>query len=250
MSSLDRPRWSARNLSVLVALLICGLYALANLVLVTRVWEFDDIHSYLNAAQRIRDGAPLYITAADLSDLYLYAPWFAFAWVPFTFLPSPSVEVGWAVILVLSTVMAALPLRGSLAGIALALLLGGLLFRTAGWGNVQPLIVAALVYAVPTRAGPWAVGLSASLKPLALLLLAAYAWRREWQAVAIGLGLAGILWLPILLFDPTAYPLGSRAPNLYDATLLLAVPALMHGPVRLGQPRRALARLRSRVRTS
>ena len=250
MSSRDRPRWSRRTPADLVALLVCGVYALANLVLVTTNWEFDDIHAYLNAAQRIRDGAPLYITAADPSDLYLYAPWFAFAWVPFTFLPSTSVEVGWAVVLILSTVAAVLPLRGSIAGIALALLLGGLLYRTAGWGNVQPLIVAVLVYALPTRAGPWAVGLSASLKPLTLLLLAGYAWRREWQAVAIGLGLAVVLWLPLLLFDPATYPLGSRAPNLYDATLLLAVPALIHGMRHTSQPSRGLAGLRSRVRVS
>jgi hypothetical protein len=250
MSSRDRPRWSRRTAATLVALLVCGVYALANLVLVTRDWEFDDIHSYLNAAQRIRDGAPLYVTAADPSDLYLYSPWFAFAWVPFTFLPRISVEVGWAAVLLLSTVAAVMPLRRSIAGIALALLLGGLLYRTAGWGNVQPLIVAVLVYALPTRAGPWAIGLSASLKPLTLLLLAAYAWRREWQAVAIGLGLAIVLWLPLLLFDPATYPLGSRVPNLYDATLLLAVPGLIHGLRRTIQPSPALAGLRSRVRAS
>jgi hypothetical protein len=245
-----RPHVPSRSPVVLIALSICGIYAIANLVLVTAQWEFDDVHAYLNAAQRLLDGAPLYVTAADPSDLYLYAPWFAFAWVPFALLPATPVEVGWGVVLVLSTVAVLLPLRRSIAGIALALLLGGLLYRTAGWGNVQPVMVALLVYALPTRAGPWAIGVSASLKPLTLLLLAVYAWRREWGAVAIGLALAAVLWLPLLFFAPGSYPFGSRPPNLYDATILLAVPGLVQGVPHASRPFRALSGLRSRVRAS
>jgi hypothetical protein len=242
-----RPTLSTRSPAILVTLFICAIYAFANVVLVTADWEFDDIHAYLNAAQRLLDGAPLYVSTADPSDLYLYAPWFAFAWIPFTLLPALAVEVVWAGVLLGATLAAVLPFRHSWAGIALALLLGSLLYRTTGWGNVQPLLVAALLYAVPTRAGPWAIGIAASLKPVALALLLVHAWRREWRAVGIGLGVAAVLWLPILFFDLSSYPFGARAPNLYDATLLLVVPALVAGAHNLRRPIPALSGLRRRV---
>jgi Glycosyltransferase family 87 len=214
---------TARWIAPAAALGICGLYALANLVLVTQTWEFDDIGAYLGAAHRLRDGLPLYVQATDPSGLYLYAPWFAFAWIPATFLPRLAVEVGWAIVLLGATVAAVWQFRHSAAEICLALLLGGLLYRTAGWANVQPLVVLALVYLLPTRAGPWTVGVAASLKLLPILFLAVYAWRRDWPSVGIGLGVAVLLWVPALFFDLSTYPL-SRAPNLYDATLLLALP--------------------------
>jgi hypothetical protein len=213
--------------AALVAIALCAIYAAANVVLVTRQWEFDDVHAYLNAAARLQAGGALYISTPDPSDLYLYAPWFAFAWMPFTALPRLPVEAGWAVALVVGTLAAVWPLRRSLAGVALALLLGGLLYRTAGWGNVQPLIVAALVYALPTRAGPWVVGVTASLKPWAILAVPVYLWRREWRAVAIVLGVAAVLWLPALWFGIGSYPAGARLPNLYDATILLAAPGFL-----------------------
>jgi hypothetical protein len=205
----------------------CLIWAFANVVVVTNRWEFDDVHAYLGAAERLLAGKPLYVLTPDLSDTYFYAPWFAFVWVPFVTLPRLAVEVAWAAVLVAATIAALLPFRRSCAGVALALLLGALLYRTAGWGNVQPLLVAALIYLLPTRAGPWIVGVGASLKPWPILAVAIYAWRRQWSAVAISLGVAALLWLPILLFDWTAYPSGVRAPNIYDATFLLAVPALI-----------------------
>jgi hypothetical protein len=207
-----------------VVLSICGLYALANLVLVTQQWQFDDIGAYLGAAHRLREGLPLYVQASDPSDLYLYAPWFAFAWIPMSYLPRLAVEVGWAIVLLGATLVTVWQFRRSTAEVCLALLLGGLLYRTAGWGNVQPLVVVALVYLLPTRAGPWTIGVAASLKLLPILFLAFFAWKRDWRSVGIGLGVAVLLWAPALLFDLSNYPL-SRAPNLYDATLLLAVPA-------------------------
>jgi hypothetical protein len=244
------PALTSRSPAVFVSLFVCSIYAAANFVLVTAGWEFDDVHAYLNAAQRLLDGAPLYITAPDPTDLYLYAPWFAFAWIPFTLLPTLGVEFVWAAVLLAATVAAVMPLRHSWAGIALALLLGGLLYRTAGWGNVQPLLVAVLVYAVPTRAGPWAIGVAGSLKPLSLLLLGVHAWRREWRAVGIGLGVAAILWLPIVFFDLGSYPFGSRPPNLYDATLLLVVPGLIAGARDFRRPIPALSGIRRRVRAA
>ena len=216
------------------------IWALANAILVTLAWEFDDVRAYLSAARRMVDGAPLYISAEDTSDLYLYAPWFAAAWIPLTLLPTPIVETGWAAVLLVALFACLLPFRRTWAGFALALLLGGMLYRTVGWGNVQPLLLAALIYLLPTRAGPWAVGVAASLKPWPLLVVAVFAWRREWSAVAISLVVAGALWLPALLFNWMDYPVGERPPNLYDATLLLLVPALLdRGAARPTQARPA-----------
>jgi hypothetical protein len=232
LSGMDQSatKRALRPAAIGLVILACGLYLVANLVLVTTQWEFDDVHAYLGAAERLLAGQPLYVNAADVSDLYLYAPWFAFAWIPFVDLPRQAVEVGWAVVLVAATVLAVAPLivspRRTWAGLALALLLGGLLYRTAGWANVQPLLVAALVYLLPTRAGPWALGVAASLKPWPLLGAAVYAWRREWRSAAITVGVALVLWVPILFFSPGSYPLGKRPPNLYDVSLLLAAPAL------------------------
>lgn len=212
-------------LAIGVAVLICGLYAFANVVLVTVTWEFDDVHAYLGAAERLLVGEPLYVRTPDPSDTFFYAPWFAFLWIPFVTLSRVAVEVVWAAVLVAASIAAVLPFRRSWAGVALALLLGALLYRTAGWGNIQPLLVAALVYCLPTPAGPWLVGVAASMKPWALLTVAVYAGRRQWAAVAISIGVAAVLWLPILLFNWGDYPGGTRAPNIYDATFLLAVPA-------------------------
>jgi len=219
----------------------CWLFALANAALVTQQWEFNDIHAYLGAAQRIAEGSPVYSPAIDESELYRYSPWFAVLWIPFTHLPTRAVEVGWAIVLVGATFLVMFRFRRSWADLALALLLGGLLYRTAGWGNVQPILVAALVYLLPTRAGPWVVGVTASLKIWPLAAVFVYAWRRQWSAVAISLGVTIVLSLPALFTDLAAYP-ASRPPNIYDATLLFAVPALL-------QARRTIGASRSRGQT-
>lgn len=224
-----------------VALLACSLYLLANVVLVTEQWNFDDIGAYLGAADRVQHGGPLYFTSPNPSEVYRYAPWFALVWVPLTHLPRLGVEVVWALLLLGATGLAMAHFRRSAAELCLALLLGALLFRTAGWGNIQPLVVLSLIYLLPGRAGPWMVGITASLKGLPILFLAVYAWRRDWGAVAIGIGVAAILWAPALFFDLSEYP-ASRALNIYDATLLLALPAA------IAAGRRAAKRLASRSR--
>jgi hypothetical protein len=209
-------------------LVACGLYLLANLFLVTQQWAFDDIGAYLGAAERLQSGGPLYFTSTNPTEVYLYAPWFAFLWIPVTHLPRLAVEVGWAVLLVAATGLAMAHFRRSAAELCLAFLLGALLFRTAGWGNVQPLLVLSLIYLLPTRGGPWAVGMAASLKVLPILFVGIFAWKRDWRAVFIALIVAIVLWAPALFFDLAGYP-SSRGLNLYDATWLLALPAAVIG---------------------
>lgn len=214
-------------MAIFVVLVLLWVWALANAVLVTQAWEFDDVHAYVTAAQRLTSGQPLYISASDMSDLYLYSPWFAFAWIPFAELPVHVIEYTWAVILIVAFAACLWPYWRSWAGLALVLLLGGLLYRTVGWGNVQPLLLAALIYLLPTRAGPWIVGIATSIKPWPILAAAIYAWRRDWRAVAISTGTAVLLWAPAFLFNWREYPAGARPPNIYDATFLLAIPPLL-----------------------
>lgn len=218
--------WVLRPSAIVLVVGLCTIWAVANAVAVTTQWEFDDVHAYLAAAHRLATGEPLYVLTPDLSDTYLYAPWFAYLWIPFTGIPRIGVEVVWAVVLLASTVAAVARLPWTWAGLTLTLLLGGLLYRTAGWANVQPLLVAALVWALPTRAGPWAVGVASSLKPWPILVVGVYLWRRQWVAAAITCSVAALLWLPIFLFNWTEYPIGARHPLLYDATFLLLVPSL------------------------
>lgn len=228
----------------LIALLACSVYLLANVILVTQQWKFDDIGAYLAAADRLQHGGPLYFNSVSESEIYRYAPWFAYAWIPLAQLPRLAVEVTWALLLLAATGLTMAYFRRSTAQLCLALLLGALLFRTAGWGNIQPLLVLSLMYLLPSRAGPWAVGISASLKVLPILFLAVYVWRRQWGSVAVGIGVAAVLWTPALLFDLSEFP-ASRGPNIYDSTLLLALPAAIwwtqrggYGSVRTDRRRR------------
>ena len=92
--------------------------------------------------------------------------------------------------------------------------------------------------------------MAASLKPLTLALLLVHAWRRDWRSVGIGLGVAAVLWLPIFFFGLSSYPFGARAPNLYDATILLVVPGLVAGARDLRRPIPALSGIRRRVRVA
>src|SRR6187401_1183743 len=55
----------------------------------------QDWHAYYGAAERLREGAPLYPPVPDPSgeSVYRYAPWFAVLWVPLTLLPREAVGV-------------------------------------------------------------------------------------------------------------------------------------------------------------
>jgi hypothetical protein len=74
-------------------------------------------------------------------------------------------------------------------------------------GNVQPLIVAALVRTLDHRAGPVTVGLSASLKGFPLLYVLRYALLGEWRRCGLAVPIALVMTAPILLFDLSHYPI-------------------------------------------
>ena len=174
---------------------------------------WTDGEAYWQAGVRVRAGESVYAGEMGTAT-YRYAPWFAWAWAPLTMLPKALVTAAWQVAMVGCAFAAILPALRSPFGRAVAAFSLPLLLVNAIGGNVQPALVAMLVYL------PWSTGVGASLKPLAVALLAVDAWRGRWGRVAVGVAVAGVLWAPALL-DPSGYP-APRGIGHYDLTLLLA----------------------------
>ena len=176
-----------------------------------RSWNLEDMDAYWNAGLRLRAGLPLYPAIADpgAPDVFRYAPWFAWLWVPLTYLPKVAVEIGWSALLIGSVafVVASILRPPSVAAACLAALLGGLLVRTASTGNVHALLIAALMYGTPRRGGPVWIGIAASLKfaPIAYALV--YVGRGEWRRAATAALVTAVLVAPALLYDLSHYPL-------------------------------------------
>jgi hypothetical protein len=174
-------------------------------------WDLEDAEAYWNAAMRLRHGSDLYIPVhlgADEMTAYRYAPWFAWIWVPFSFLPKAMTQTLWSIVLLGAVAVALFPLIRQRTTVAWCLffLLGGLLIRTASTGNVHALVIAVLVWGAPRRSGPFWIGLAASLKIVPLLYVLTYLGRGQWGRVAFALGVTGLLWAPALLFELREYP--------------------------------------------
>ena len=122
----------------------------------------SDMDAYWEAAERLRNGDSLYRAGIETdSDLYRYAPWFAAAWVPLTYLPKEAVLVGWMALCLAAAVASVAPLaREGIAGWAALVFLLPLQLEGAAFGNVQPLLVLLLLWGAPRRSGPgeWCFG--------------------------------------------------------------------------------------------
>lgn len=207
------------------------LFGLASYALLTYALSREvgaDVAAYWNAAERLRDGQPLYVPGEpNASDLYRYAPWFAAAWVPLTFLPRDAVVAGWVALMVVAAFASTLPLlwRGPTGWAAFALFLP-LQLQGAIFGNVQPLLVLMLMWGVERRSGPLWVAIGASLKAVPLVLALVYAGRGEFGKAGWALALTVILVAPMLLFDLSSYPTspGPNQQSLAGVSLLLFVP--------------------------
>jgi len=208
---VTRRRWlPSLGVPKILALAICIGFGLAFAIANVKSWELEDAEAYWNAALRIRAGAELYpaLTNVNAPEVYRYAPWFAWLWVPLTYLPKELVQVGWSVVLLAAGAVALLPLVRirSIAAICLAALLAGLLLRTASTGNVHALLIAALVYGAPRRSGPIWIGIAASLKFAPILYAVRYIVRREWGRAALAVLVGAALVAPALLYDLSGYP--------------------------------------------
>lgn len=204
--------WKSRKLIMAPRVVVLGLcigYGIGNIIWAAGAWEIPDIGAYWNAAIRLREGGPLYPPSSDVnaSEVYRYAPWFAYAWVPLSFLPRWLVDGGWSVVLIGASVGVALPaiwLRHR-AAIAFTAIIGSFLILIASRGNVQPLMVLALAFGVERRSGPLWIALCASLKATPILFALVYLARGEWRRFALTVGLTVVLVTPMLLFDLSGY---------------------------------------------
>lgn len=168
------------------------------------VWTFNgltlsDAHAYRVAAERLLAGADLYQPAATQDEAFRYAPWFAAAWIPLAALPEAIGKALWAVILVVASAFAVLPLarRPDLLARLFAVLGGTVLLWTSARGNVHPLVMVALVHGLDRRSGPVWVALAASLKAVPLLFVLVYVARREWLRALWTLAIAAALVAPM-----------------------------------------------------
>lgn len=172
-------------------------------------WGFEDVDAYWDAAMRLRAGEPLYPAGVDPDNyrVFRYAPWFAWLWIPLTYLPREAVEIAWGAVLGAAalTVLGTLLLRRSPAGAALALLLTPWMLSLVLVGNVQPLVVAILGFGVSRASGPLWVGVAASLKAVPALWALVYVARREWARFALAAIVGVVLSATFLLHERTGY---------------------------------------------
>ncbi len=216
---------------LLTTALIVGL-GISQLILTIGDWHLRDASAYWEAAHRLRDGQPLYPALADTeaSEVYRYAPWFAWAWVPLTYLPREIVNVLWSAVLLAASAAALVPLLRLRAWLAVALF-APILVGISAIGNVQPLIVAALVLGVERRSGPLWVAVAASLKAVPILFVVTFLGRREWWRALWTIALSGLLVAPMLLYDLSSYPVEAGAAGVLTDLPVLYAAAVAAGIV-------------------
>lgn len=194
-----------RNMVMAILLGYLG-YTLASWFL---VWNPADGGAYYDAASRLMHGQPLYPPVdPEAHEVFRYAPWFAVAWIPLTLLSRDLALHAWSLAMLLCAAAAVWPLlrRPSWARVALAALIGQTLAETAMFGNAHPLVVALLVWTARRRSFPVWVGVAASIKLVPLAFALVWAVRRQWARVPAAVGVAGLLFAPMLLFDLSSYP--------------------------------------------
>lgn len=207
-----------------VALAVILAIGLVNLYWAVTAWTLSDAAAYWNAAMRLREGGALYPVLAnvDASDVYRYAPWFAWATVPVTYLPVQLAGALWSAILLAASAWALEPLVRARAWLLIALF-GPILIGISAVGNAQALIVAALVHGVERRSGPLWVALAASLKITPVAFALVYLGRRQWIRFGATVALTALLWAPALLYDLRGYATeAGQAVSLYAVPILYA----------------------------
>jgi hypothetical protein len=247
----QRQRWSAPLAEVLpiprslaaAAHLSVNVLATAMLVLgvatVAANWHLTDLKAYLAAADLLASGGNPFDVALVERGLpyhYHYSPWFAALFVPLLALPVEVVRVAWSALLLAASALALAPALRShgLGAYPVVALMAFLLLNVVAEGNVQPLLLAGLVWSLERRAGPLAIGVAASLKITPILLALVYVGRGQWWRAVLAALVAGILVAPTLLFElpATATATGgtglfTSAPVVWAATVAVAVGATL-----------------------
>ena len=213
---MERLRSSAsshqlqRPLRTVVLAIAIG-YGIANVVWSISSWTLVDVNAYWQAAERIKHGQELYpaFASPNAPEVFRYAPWFAVAWIPLTYVPRALVDFAWSALLIGASVVALWPLLRTRRSEAVVLTgsIGSFLLLVASVGNVQPLMVASLVWGLDRRSGPIWVAIAASLKATPIVFVLVYVARREWKRAAAALLLTALLAAPMLLYDLSGYTL-------------------------------------------
>ena len=202
MQKVMAKRWEAIPKAITTALIVAVFLAY---VAFSAPFDSDiraqDVEAYWTAAEILRNGGDLY---GERVGPWPYSPWFAYLWVPLTYLPRGLVEGVWLIVLLGCVVWLAYPLLSSFTGLLAALFIVPQVTEYAWIGNVDALMLAALAL-LHTRAGPVLVGLAASLKISPIAFVAYYLLRREWGKAALSSGVAVALWMPAFLFDMSAF---------------------------------------------
>jgi len=225
-------RRSVERLSRTVVMAVLFGWLIYTLVSWFLVWNPADAGAYYDAANRLTHGGSLYPAVnPEAHEVYRYAPWFAAAWIPLTLLPRDLALHAWSLAMLVCSGLAVWPLlrRASWTSVALAALIGQTLVETAMFGNAHPLVVALLVWTVGRRSLPVWVGITSSLKVVPMALVLVWAGRREWIPALTAVGVAGLLFAPMLLFDLSDYVTspGSGLLSLYAVSpVLWAIAAL------------------------
>lgn len=217
--------------SLAVAMLTIGIVTAAG------AWHLTDLKAYLAAAELLASGGNPYdveLWERGLPYHYHYSPWFAALFVPLTALPVEALRIGWSVVLILASGAALTPLalRHGWSAFPLVALMAFLLTNLVAEGNVQPILVAGLVWSLERAAGPVAIGVAASLKITPILLALVYVARGQWVRAALAAGISALLVAPTLLFElpPTATATGgtglfTSAPIVWALLLAAALGA-------------------------
>lgn len=198
-------------------------------------WNLNDVDVYWDAALLMRSGESPYAASSPIDPMdptatyryYRYSPWFAAAWTPLTYLPRQLVELVWSGALLSSSLwIARQAARHGLTGLLCGGLLASLLVGISSGGNVQPLLVAALLFGLDRRSGPVWIALTASLKIVPILFVLVYAARREWGRVAVTLALSTLLVAPTFAFALPAEVFEAGPASLMPVPMFIAVAML------------------------
>lgn len=194
---------------LVIAAIVIGI-GVSTVVLAVAELPMGDLQVYLAAAERLASGRPLYDSTAEPFNAYWYSPWLAAAFIPATVVAYPIVVVVWLLLLLAACalVIVRLSMLGPI-GLLSAGLFGPLLIAVACGGNVQPLLIAALVHRIGKRDGPLWIGLGASLKVTPILFVLVLISERRWRAAGVAVIVAALLWIPAL-------PLGFTTGGLAD----------------------------------
>lgn len=172
------------------------------------VWDPADAGAYYDAAARLRDGLPLYQPMnPEAHEVYRYAPWFAYAWIPVTVLPRDLALHAWSLLMLVASGVAVWPIvrLGTVAAVSLAALLGAFLAETAMFGNAHPAVVALMVVTATRRSFPIWLGVAASIKLVPIAFVLVWLGRRQWAPALVALVTVAVLWLHAALFDLSGY---------------------------------------------